>query len=85
MEDHFFRIRRPLFAAYLFAALAVIVDGNLLGDEPIWHEGRYGHIALIILGGWAYFSTNRNAHRIIAIATLLTFLALIAIRFWDPR
>ncbi|NIU94562.1 hypothetical protein GWN15_15625, partial [candidate division KSB1 bacterium] len=62
-----------------------IIDGNLLANEPVWHEGRYGHIAMLGLAIWAYFSTNRNAHKVIAIGTTLVFLILIAIRFWNPR
>jgi hypothetical protein len=85
MEEHFFRIRRPLFVSYFFAALTVIVDGNLLADEPLWHDGRYGHIAILGLAIWAYLSTNRNAHKLIAVTTMLAFVAPIAIRFWIPR
>jgi len=85
MEEHFFGFDAPLFVSYFFAALAVIVDGNLLADEPIWHSGRFGHLAILGLAIWAYFSSNRNAHKIIAVMTMLTFVALIAIRFWNPR
>jgi hypothetical protein len=85
MEEHFFRIRRPLFVSYFFAALAVIVDGNLLADEPVWHKGRFGHLAILGLAIWAYFSSNKNAHKIIAIMTMLAFVALITVRFWNPR
>lgn len=85
MEVHFFRIRRPLFVAYFLAALAVIIDGNLLGDEPLWHNGRYGHIAILGLAVLAYFSDNRNAHKLISILTLSAFAALVVVRFWDPR
>ncbi len=84
MEEHFFRIRRPLFASYFFAALAAFVDGNLLADEPVWHEGRFGHLAILGLAIWAYFSSNKNAHKIIAVTTMLA-VALISIRFWSPR
>ena len=85
LADHFFRIRRPFFASYFMAALAVMVDGNLLSDEPLWHGGRYMHLAILGLSAWAFFTTKRTAHTIIAIAMLLAFVALIAVRFWDPR
>ena len=85
MEDHFFRIRRPLFISYFFAALAAILDGNLLADEPVWHEGRIGHLAILGLAIWGYVSSNRNAHKMIAAMTMLAFVVLIAIRFWNPR
>ena len=85
MESHFFRIRRPLFVSYFFAALAVMVDGNLLADEPLWHTGRFGHVAMLGLAIWAYVSTNRNSHRIIAVVTMLAIVFLTATRFWTPR
>jgi hypothetical protein len=85
LEEHFFRIRRPLFASYFLAALTVMVDGNLLSDEDIWHNGRYGQAAILAAAVWAYASTNKNVHRIIAIVTTIAFLALIATRFWNPR
>ena len=85
MEEHFYRIRRPLFGSIFFAALAVTIDGNLLADEPIWHEGRYGHLVLLGLLIWAYFSANRNAHYLIAVMSMLAFMAVIATQFWVPR
>jgi len=85
MEEHFFRIRKPLFASYFFAGLAAILDGNLLADEPLWHEGRIWHIAILGLTMWAFFSSNRNAHRFIAIVITLVLAGLIAVRFWIPR
>lgn len=85
METHFFRIRRPLFASYVLTVLAIIVDGNLLADEPVWHSGRYAHIAMLGLAVWAYFSTSRNAHRTIAILTILAYAFVAGTRFWSPR
>ena len=85
MEEHFFRVRRPLFIAYFFAALAVMVDGNLLSDEPLWHEGRHGQIAVLGLAIAAVFSRNRKTHNAIAILTLAAFAFLVAVRFWNPR
>lgn len=85
MEEHFFRIRRPLFVSYFFAALAASLDGNFLADEPVWHEGRYSHFTILGLAIWGYVSSNRNAHKIIAGMSMLAYVALIATRFWDPR
>ncbi len=85
LEAHFFRIRRPLFAAYFLAALTVMVDGNLLSDEALWHSGRYAQGAVLGAAIWAYITTNKRAHSIIAIGTTIAFFALIATRFWDPR
>jgi len=85
LEAHFFRIRRPFFAAYFFASLSVMIDGNLLADEAIWHSGRYSHIAMLSLALWAYATTSRNAHRFIAAATTLSLVAVTITRFWIPR
>lgn len=85
MDDHFFRIRRPLFLSYFFATFAVIVDGNLLADEPLWHNGRWAHIGLLSLAIWAWFSSSRKAHLLIAILTTLALVAITALRFWNPR
>lgn len=84
MEDHFFRIRRPLFVAYFFAALVVIVDGVLLVDEALWHQARYGHLAILGLAGWGFFTPGRYAHKVIAIMNSLAIVGLIVFRFWSP-
>ena len=47
IEAHFKRVQRPFFATYFLAVVAVVVDGNLLSNEPVWHSGRYGHVALL--------------------------------------
>lgn len=85
LEQHFFRVRRPLFAAYFLAALAVIVDGNLLADEPLWHEARFGHIALLAMAIWGYFSSSRRAHYRIVAITMAAYGFIIVTRFWLPR
>jgi hypothetical protein len=85
MEEHFFLIRRPLFASYFFAYSAAMVDGNVLAEEPLWYPGRLGQIPILGLAIWAYVTTNRFAHNLISVATLIMFLALITLRFWNPR
>ena len=85
LEEHFFRIRRPLFASYFLAALTVMIDGNLLSNEPVWHNGRYAQAVVLAAAIWAYIATNRKAHRTIAVVTTLAFFVLIATRFWNPR
>jgi hypothetical protein len=84
MEEHFFRIRRPLFTSFFFTTLVVMVDGDLLADEPLWHSGRFGNLVMLGLAIWGYVSTNKNAHKVIAIITTLVFMVLIAVRFWNP-
>jgi hypothetical protein len=85
LETHFFRIRRPLFVSYFFAAVTVMIDGNLLSDEALWHEGRYGQAVVLVAAISGVATTSRKAHRIIAIVTMLAFAALITTRFWIPR
>ena len=85
LEKHFLRIRRPFFTTYLLASIAVMVDGNLLADEPLWHTGRLGHVSLLIVAIWALFTENRKSHVLIAIITLLALLGTVAARFWVPR
>ena len=85
LEMHFFRIRRPLFASYFLAALTVMVDGNLLSDEAIWHSGRYGQAAVLVAAVWAFATKSKRAHTVISIMSMLAFLVLIITRFWNPR
>jgi hypothetical protein len=85
MEEHFYRIRRPLFASYFLAALAASIDGNLLADEPLWHEGRYGHVTLLAGAGCGYFTVNRRAHYLIALVSMLAIAFIVVTRFWLPR
>ena len=85
MAEHFFRIRRPLFVSYFFAALTAMVAGNLLTDEPIWHQGRIVHGVLLGMAIWAYFSANKTAHTIIAVMSTFAIFGLIASRFWTPQ
>jgi hypothetical protein len=85
LEKHFFRIRRTLFASYFLAALTVMIDGNLLSDEELWHDGRYAQAVVLVAAISGLATTNRRAHQFIAIITMLAFAALITTRFWNPR
>lgn len=85
MEAHFFRVRRPLFLAYLLTVVTVVVDGNLLADEPVWHSARYVHISMIVLSLIALFRTGRRLHNVVALLTTLSFFLVVVIRFWIPR
>lgn len=85
MEEHFLQIRRPLYMSFFFTTLVVMVDGDVLADEPLWHSGRLQNLAMLGLAIWGYVSTNKSAHKVIALMTMLMFIALIAIRFWNPR
>lgn len=85
MDEHFFRIRRPLLVSFSLTTLVVMVDGDVLGDEPVWHAGRIGNLVMLCLAGWGFASDNSNSHKIIAGLVLIIFIGLIAFRFWNPR
>ena len=85
IEAHFKRVQRPFFAAFFLAGVALVVDGNVLADEAVWHNGRYGHIALLAAAAWGYFATSRSSHTAVAVITLLALIATTVARFWLPR
>ena len=85
LEGHFFRIRRLFFAAYFFGALAVMVDGNVLADEGIWHGGRVGHLVILGAAIYGYFSARKREHLVLAVVTLLAYLGTALTRFLLPR
>ena len=85
LEEHFFRIKRSFFAAYLIGAIAIMIDGNVLSDEPVWHNGRIGHIVILGAGVAGYVSSRNRVQLAVATISLLTYLALAATRFLLPR
>jgi hypothetical protein len=85
MDGHFFRIRRPLFMSFALTTLVVMVDGDVLGEEPLWHTGRIGNIAMLVLAVWGYASEEKRAQSLVAGLILLIFIGLVAFRFWNPR
>lgn len=85
MDEHFFQIRRPLFVSFGITTLVVMLDGDVLGEEPLWHAGRIGNLAMLAFAIWGYVTANKNAQRMVSILILLIFVGLIAFRFWNPR
>ena len=85
IEAHFKRVKRPFFLTYFFAIVAVVIDGNVLADEPVWHNGRYGHVVLLAASVWGYFASSRKGHTAVAMVTLAALFATTAARFWFPR
>ena len=85
IEAHFARVRRPFFTTYFLAVVAVVVDGNLLSDEPLWHSGRYGHVVLLTAAVWGYFSSSKNRQVAVGLLTLAALIATTVARFWLPR
>jgi hypothetical protein len=85
LEAHFFRIRRPLLWSFLLTSAAVMVDGNILGDEAIWHRGRIGHAVMIGAPAWGLYTANRRAHNAISIILGLALTLVVVTRFWTPR
>lgn len=85
LEAHFARIRRPFFATFFLAVVTVVVDGNLLSNEPLWHSGRYGHVALLLASVCGYFVSSKKNHIAVAVVVLAALLATTVSRFWLPR
>ena len=85
IESHFTRVQRPFFGTFFFAIIAVVVDGNILSDEPLWHSGRYGHLALLGAAIWGYFSTGKRNQTAVAVIALVALVATTVARFWLPR
>jgi len=85
MEAHFARIRRPFFATFFLAMSAVIVDGSILLNEPVWHNGRYGHVILLVSSGSGYFISSKKGDTAIAVIVLIALTATAVSRFWLPR
>jgi anaerobic C4-dicarboxylate transporter len=71
MDEHFFRIRRPLFISFALATLVVMVDGDVLKKEPLFHSGRIGNLAMLALAFLGYVSANKKMHNLIASLILL--------------
>ncbi len=85
LETHFFRIRRPLCWSFFLASAFAAADGNVLSDEPLWHEGRYGHLLILCATLFGAFSTNKKAHNVVAIAVLIAIVIIVVTRMWSPR
>ena len=85
IEAHFMRVQRPFFATFFLAVVAVVVDGNLLSNEPVWHSGRYGHVVLLAASVWGYFASSRKGQIAVAAITLVALIVTTVARFWVPR
>jgi len=85
IEVHFARVQRPFFGTYFLAVIAVILDGNILSDEPIWHNGRYGHVMLLLAAIWGFLSSSKRSQTAVALVTLAALVATTVARFWVPR
>jgi hypothetical protein len=85
LRAHFFSVRKPLMWSFMLASLVVVIDGNVLGDEPLWHNGRYGHLVILGVPVWGLFSSNRRLHNALSMLVLVAFAAIVVTRFWNPR
>ena len=85
IEAHFARVRRPFFGTFFFAVIAVVVDGNILSDEPVWHSGRYGHVVLMAASIWGFFASGKRGQTAVAIISLASLIGVTVVRFWLPR
>jgi len=85
IEAHFARVRRPFFGTFFLAVIAVVIDGNILSNEAVWHNGRYGHVVLLVASIWGFFSSTRKGQIAVAVVTLAALIAITVVRFWLPR
>jgi hypothetical protein len=80
---HFFRVRRPLMWTFLLFTAAIVLDGPLLGTEPLVHPVRTWHGMWVLAGIWGLQTQDRRAHIAIASAVLIASVGLVATRFWS--
>ena len=83
LEGHFYRVRRPLMWTFLLFTLAVVLDGPLLGTEPLLHPVRIWHGIWMLAGIWGLKTQHRRAHVAIAWVVLFASASLVATRFWS--
>lgn len=83
LEVHFFRVRRPLMWTFLLFTATIVLDGPLLGTEPLLHPVRVWHGAWILAGSWGLQTRDRRAHVAIAWVVLISSAGLVATRFWS--
>ncbi len=83
LEAHFFRVRRPLMWTFLAFTVAVVLDGPLLGTEPLVHPARVWHGIWFLAAFWGALSTGRRTHVGIAAAVLSASALLVVTRFWS--
>lgn len=83
LERHFFTIRRPLMASFAVFTVVVVLDGPLLGTEPLLAPARIAHGTWFGAGVWGLVTDDRRQHLAIAIAVVVSFVALTSTRFWS--
>ena len=85
LEEHFFKIRRPLLWSFLMAALPAFLDGSVLADEPLWYPLRVAQVVVVCALVWAISTEHRQSQNIVSLIVLLALLMLVLLRFWSPR
>jgi hypothetical protein len=85
LEAHFYKVRRPLLWSFLLATVAAVSDGNVLAGEPIWFDGREGHIAVLLSTIAGLSVANRKAQTAIAVAVASALMYVMVTRLWNPR
>lgn len=82
LAAHFFRVRRPLMWTFLAFTIVIVLDGPLLGTEPLLHPARVWHATWLLAAIAGIVSHGRRAHIAIAAIILSTSVILVATRFW---
>jgi hypothetical protein len=83
LEAHFFRVRRPLMWTFLVFTVVIVLDGPLLGTEPLVDPVRVWHAIWFLAAGLGSQTDGRRAHVAIAAVVLSTSAILVATRFWS--
>jgi hypothetical protein len=83
LEAHFFRVRRPLMWTFLIFTVVIVLDGPLLGTEPLVHPVRIWHAIWLLAAGLGTQSQGPRTHTAIAAVILSTSAMLVATRFWS--
>lgn len=84
LEEHFFRVRRPFFGAVFVFALAILIDGSLMGTEPVWHPGRIGHVGIVLGTFGGLITERRRIHYLLVWSVLLGLVGAMSWRLWTP-
>jgi hypothetical protein len=84
LEDHFFKVRRPMLWSFFIAMLTQIYGGTVLAGEELWSIYRIDDVAVLcgILGG--ALTANRRLHSVLSIWVLIYFAIVVGTQLWVP-
>lgn len=68
---------------FLVFTVGIVLDGPLLGTEPLLHPARIWHGTWFFAAGVGTRSHGRRTHIAVAAVILSTAAILVATRFWS--